>query len=516
MKKRFLCLLLCATGILGSKSFSQNIAINEDGSEANPHAILDIKSFNKGILIPRVSTSGRLAIPNTKGLLVFDSTAGSFFYNTGTGWLNMVSGSTGWSLTGNGGTNPTSQFIGTTDNQPLRFRVNNIQAGQLNPATGNISWGLRAGQNNTGGYSNIAIGTDALKSNTSKSNLVAIGDSALFNNTNAGAAGSFDASFNTAVGSKSLFSNTLGFMNTAIGYQSLFSNITGYHNTAVGHHALLSNSADNNTAIGASALFANSNGYLNTAIGSFALWKNTSGMRNTAVGEEALLVNTYGEYNTVVGAEALALTTGSSYNTAVGYNASRNYEVGWNNTFVGAWSGVTQNNLYNCVAIGNDAVCNTSNQARIGNSSTTSIGGYANWTNISDGRFKKDIKEDVKGIDFIMKLRPVTYLLDIAGLSQKLNEGKGREKDEVSKKAIAEKEKTVFTGFVAQEVEKAARDAGYNFSGVDIPKGENEFYGLRYSEFVVPLVKAVQEQQRIIADLQKQVAELKQQMQHSK
>jgi regulator of replication initiation timing len=38
-----------------------------------------------------------------------------------------------------------------------------------------------------------------------------------------------------------------------------------------------------------------------------------------------------------------------------------------------------------------------------------------------------------------------------------------------------------------------ARDINYDFSGVDKPKNENDFYSLRYAEFVVPLVKAVQE-----------------------
>ena len=49
------------------------------------------------------------------------------------------------------------------------------------------------------------------------------------------------------------------------------------------------------------------------------------------------------------------------------------------------------------------------------------------------------------------------------------------------------------TGFVAQEVEVAANKLGYDFSGVDKPQNKNSLYGLRYAEFVVPLVKAVQE-----------------------
>ena len=65
-------------------------------------------------------------------------------------------------------------------------------------------------------------------------------------------------------------------------------------------------------------------------------------------------------------------------------------------------------------------------------------------------------------------------------------------------------------------MEAAAKKLGFNFSGVDAPKNENDMYGLRYAEFVVPLVKAVQEQQQMIEELktvnknlQKQIDELK-------
>ena len=80
------------------------------------------------------------------------------------------------------------------------------------------------------------------------------------------------------------------------------------------------------------------------------------------------------------------------------------------------------------------------------------------------------------------------------------------------KTSIAKKEKMIFSGFIAQEVESAAKQSGYDFSGVDAPKNENDFYGLRYGDFVVPLVKTVQEQQSIITDLQKKVQLLDEQV----
>jgi len=63
-------------------------------------------------------------------------------------------------------------------------------------------------------------------------------------------------------------------------------------------------------------------------------------------------------------------------------------------------------------------------------------------------------------------------------------------------------------GFIAQEVEEAAAALGFDFHGVDKPKNEESHYGLRYAEFVVPLVKGMQEQQAIIQEQQAMIEEL--------
>ena len=54
--------------------------------------------------------------------------------------------------------------------------------------------------------------------------------------------------------------------------------------------------------------------------------------------------------------------------------------------------------------------------------------------------------------------------------------------------------KNRYTGFLAQDVEKAAKSLYYDFSGIDKPADEKKSaWGLRYSDFVVPMVKDVQE-----------------------
>ncbi len=49
----------------------------------------------------------------------------------------------------------------------------------------------------------------------------------------------------------------------------------------------------------------------------------------------------------------------------------------------------------------------------------------------------------------------------------------------------------------------------YDFSGVDAAKNDKDLYGLRYSDFVMPLVKAVQELSAKNDDMQQQIDELK-------
>ena len=69
-------------------------------------------------------------------------------------------------------------------------------------------------------------------------------------------------------------------------------------------------------------------------------------------------------------------------------------------------------------------------------------------------------------------------------------------------------EKIKFSGFLAQEVEQAANESGYDFSGIHKPNNSKDLYALSYESFVVPLVKAMQEQQVIIKKQDKQIEEL--------
>jgi hypothetical protein len=478
--------------------------------------MLEVKSSNKGMLIPRTSSSSRISIANpAKGLVLYDTTTSSFWFHNGSAWKEISTGSNGWNLTGNAGTSASTNFVGTTDLVPLRLRVNNKWAGELNAATGNSFIGPGAGEANTTGVSNTAFGLSALAKNTGANNNVAVGDSSRYSQTGAGtnvAVGTHvlfantSGNANTGMGPFALFSNTTGGFNTGIGVNALNHNITGDENTGIGSRALQFNESDFNTAAGASALRFNTTGTVNTAIGYAALYSNIAGTGNTAVGRQALYSNNSSS-NTAVGASALSSETNGFGNVAVGYFALGYLVSGENNIAIGDNSGTAYSTptLNNTISIGNNFNANdASNQAFIGNTSMTWIGGQVGWFHYSDARIKTGVQEGVKGLDFILKLRPVTYHKNLRKMLEIT--GNKDSKDFPGKYDI---EKIQFSGFLAQEVEKAAKETGYDFNGVHTPNNPHDLYSLSYAEFTVPLEKAVQEQQTIIKAQQEEIDLLK-------
>jgi hypothetical protein len=181
--------------------FAQAVAINNDGAAPHTSAILDVKSVNKGLLIPRMTTAQRLAISSpSEGLNVFDTSTKTFWYYNGTGWVESATGSpvNFWSLNGSnifntnagnigigtntptsiltlktslnttgfthiGGTNEiivaeaigsVSASIGTVTNHPFRIMSNNI--GRLHVYTGGE---VVIGSNTSGSFGQLTIET---------------------------------------------------------------------------------------------------------------------------------------------------------------------------------------------------------------------------------------------------------------------------------------------------------------------------------------------------------------------
>jgi hypothetical protein len=193
--------------------FAQNVAINADGSDPNASAMLDIKSTNKGFLIPRMTTQEALAISNpATGLLVFvtDNPSG-FYYNNGTpsspDWVNVLSLKSGWSLQGNI-IDPTfgAGVFGTKNNFPLVFISNNVPSARIDHSFANTFFGYNSGGASQG---NVAIGDNAMSGMESGGANVAVGNQAL--------SLSFGGNWNVAIGDNALSTDRYGNGNTALG-----------------------------------------------------------------------------------------------------------------------------------------------------------------------------------------------------------------------------------------------------------------------------------------------------------
>ena len=259
--------------------------------------------------------------------------------------------------------------------------------------------------------------------------------------------------------------------NNFFGYQSGNSNSTGSRNSASGYRALYSNTSGSvNTANGNSSLYFNTTGYENTANGNAALYFNTSGNYNSAFGDYALYSTNTGIMNTASGTSALRLNTSGSNNTANGYNSGSALTTGNNNTMIGNNAQPTSGGV--------------SNQIRIGDGNITSAHIQVAWTISSDLRWKSDIKNTNLGLDFINKLRPVSYY---------------RDKDESKKTEY---------GFIAQEIEEALNNSGAFNNGI-ITKNDKGMYGVRYNDFISIMVKAIQEQHQQIENLKNEIETLK-------
>ena len=262
----------------------------------DPSAIVEYESTEKGILIPRMSTTDRVAINlPANSLLVYDTTSASFWYWKDTAWIEIASSDvntddqnlslTGAMLSIEDGTGVDLSGI-NTDTQTLSLNGdtlgisngNSVMLSALFSLDGDaitdadndtkiqveesadedkirfdlagtehfVMEGYRLKVLNSGNMVLIGAGAGENDDPSQNRETTAIGDSALHNN-GVGASISFQAIGNTAIGSKALFANTTGSYSTANGYNALYSNTTGSYNTANGTWALYSNTTDSPT-----------------------------------------------------------------------------------------------------------------------------------------------------------------------------------------------------------------------------------------------------------------------------
>jgi len=535
---------------------------------AGTHVIVDINGYyaGTGLVTSMSGLTGNVALaagtnvtitPSGNTLTIAAAGTPGPAGPTGPTGPTGPAGSSGWALTGNAGTTPGTNFLGTTDNQALEMNVNNQRVARFEPGSGlpnvvlgdrgnSVLAGVTMGTVSGGGWSSLFGAGDGDNIVTGSGGTVGggVGNQAGDSDGNTGTGqyvtvgGGF---YNEAAGEIATIAG--GHLNRAPGERSAVPG--GYNNQAggamslaAGNSARIRSAAETGTTYGDYGTFvwADSPSGGNSGVaftstgpnqfliraaggvgvnksnpaagtldvnGSVVVGNNLSLPATGSAGAAGVLtlggvrfLHAQGTSNTFVGGGAGNFSLSGASNTAVGYIAGNRSDGGtgytggaityvptstgsWN-TFLGEGTGATAD-VSNCTAVGVDAYCDATDQVRLGNFYVSSIGGKVGWSALSDRRAKKDVRDLSLGLEFVMGLRPVEYRLK-----------NGNEK--------------VDMGFVAQDVEELLGD-GYNV--VDVGGDAERTLSLRYADLIAPLVKAVQEQQRVIAESKEELAALR-------
>jgi hypothetical protein len=362
---------------------------------------------------------------------------------TGPAWATPVA--SGWTTTGNAGTVDGTNFIGTTDNVPFNFRVNNQRSGKIDHLSHNVTFGHLAGSIISTGTFNTFIGDSAGRAVSSHTRNIAVGASALYS-----LAGMTNGSNNVAIGVNAMRNVVYGNRNVALGNEALRYIDGGYgENVAIGDSAAHRSQYDDNVAIGSSALlnagissgniavgtralymlrdpaaymytsniavghnalYATrptnlTNGRYNNAIGNYTLHRNTTGYSNNSFGQNAMYSNSTGYENVGIGEFALYFNTSGFRNIALGHNAGMANTTGNANILIGYEADVSANNLSNAVAIGANAQVNTVNSMVLG--SVAGVNGANRNIKVAIGNNAPNTSLDIKG-DLALRERVLT------------------------------------------------------------------------------------------------------------
>jgi hypothetical protein len=329
IKKRSVALLLLSLITITLNTTKAQIAINDDGTNGDASAMLDIKSTSKGLLLPRVALTGTTDISTIAGteatsLMVYNTSTVSdvtpgFYYWNGTKWLRFIAtnDSNGkWTISGIDMYSAVSGKVGIGTSSPSgKFHVNTgsrnfiIDANEIKDNTGIVFLSQKTMTTGFLDYNGILFRNASITNITGQSNY--------FIGKNTATAGTVSGSSNIAIGDNASLQLRAGSQNICLGWGAGTDNQSGLANINIGVEAGNWNLGSDNINIGRGANYRSTNVSGNTIVGHMAF-----GERNTASGS----------YNTSIGWQSGYLTQGS-YNVFLGYKAGYN-ETGSNKLYI--------------------------------------------------------------------------------------------------------------------------------------------------------------------------------------
>lgn len=147
MKKTliFLATVFLTSNILFGQS--ENVGVNTTSPDNSAALHVTYVTTPKGVLVPRLTTALRATIPTpANGLLIFNTDNNRFevYDLAASAWRGLLTnanvGTAAWARTGNSGTTPGTDFLGTTDNKDFTLFTNNIERSRI-LANGNFGIG---------------------------------------------------------------------------------------------------------------------------------------------------------------------------------------------------------------------------------------------------------------------------------------------------------------------------------------------------------------------------------------
>jgi hypothetical protein len=544
---------------LPSVLYSQNVAINNDGSDPHHSALLDVSSTTKGVLFPRLTTFDRTSIPGPAiGLTVFDTDTNSYWVYRGDvngGWREiLVDLDKVWQLSGThiynlnngnvgiGTNNPQEKLSVNAVNPNIQLLNSNVSKGFLGVNNHDISLGTY-NNNTTGNLLLKTKGLDRIK--IDENGLVGIGTTtgtaALnLNGTNPAFQirnGDADKGFlkinsdDLILGTNSgNLSGNLNFNTKDINRMLIepngdvgigTSNPNSKLDVSTGNdgQVLRINAADQ-TFMG---IWENNGyrGYVGSYYGNVADIDvgSLAGAVHLVTGSTIDLTAKSGKigigtqdpehildmYNASGHAFTRIMTNSS--NNEVGIDlvrngGSTNWRISQGNTGILRFF-TANNNDFNPRSVLYEFY---DTYFRPGFDNFISLGAAQNrWSvvyagtgtiNTSDARDKTNIQNINYGLEDIMKLRPVSF--------------NWKDKPQWGTKLglIAQEVKDV----VGEVVVQGNIDNHYDEDGNELP--DSDKYGIYYSDLIPVLIKATQEQQQMIDDLRKEILEMKKLMEN--